>query len=111
MVKDIAVGVQIMGLIPGLVRSDAVSTSLRRFFRAVLPRRKAAEMGSATRYTFRRNTAHILQIFCSFLGMCRIPDIYPVFGTILRFLRYSVSVRIVFAIRPDIFKVHENCME
>ena len=29
------------------------------------------------------------------LGMCRIPDIHPVFGAIRRFLRYPVSGRIV----------------
>ena len=35
---------------------------LRHFFGAVLPRRQAAEMGPATRYTLRRNTASIMKI-------------------------------------------------
>ena len=38
------------------------SPPLRRFFGAVLPRRQAAEMGPATRYTLRRNTASIMKI-------------------------------------------------
>ena len=38
------------------------SPPLRRFFGAVSPRRYAAEMGPATRYTLRRNTASIMKI-------------------------------------------------
>ena len=45
-----------------------VSPPLRRFFGAVEPRRKVAEMGPATRYTLRRNTASmmIFDWFCLF---------------------------------------------
>ena len=39
------------------------SPPLRRFFGAVLPRRCAAEMDPATRYTLRCNIASIIEIF------------------------------------------------
>ena len=38
------------------------SSPLLRFFGAVLPRRLAAKIVSATRYTLRRNTASIMKI-------------------------------------------------
>ena len=38
------------------------SQSLRHFFEAVWSRRKVAEMGPATRYMLRRNTASIMKI-------------------------------------------------
>ena len=38
------------------------SPPLRRFFGAVLPRRSAAEMSSATRYTLRGSTASVIKI-------------------------------------------------
>ena len=38
------------------------SPSLRRFFEAKLPRRDAAEIGSATLYLLRRDTAGIMKI-------------------------------------------------
>ena len=39
------------------------SPPLRCFFEAVLPRRYAAKMGPATRYTLRLNTASVVKIF------------------------------------------------
>ena len=51
-----------MGSIPGPVKSDTVSPTLRRFFEAVLPRPLAAETDPATRYTLRRNAASIIKI-------------------------------------------------
>ena len=40
--------------------------TLRHFYRAVLPKHKAAEMRPATRYTPGRNTASIMKVSFSF---------------------------------------------
>ena len=53
---------EVWGSIPGPVKLDTV----RRFFGAVLPRRKAAEMEPTTGFTLRRNTASIMKV-CLFL--------------------------------------------
>ena len=60
--KDIASVRKVFDSIPGLVKSDALSPTARRFFRAVLPRSYAAEMDLATRNTLRRNTPNITKI-------------------------------------------------
>ena len=56
---------EVWGSIPGPVKLHSVandSPPLQRFFGAVMPRREAAEMSSATRYTLRHNTASIMKI-------------------------------------------------
>ena len=66
------------------------SLPLRRFFEAVLPRCQVAEIGPATRYTLRRNTASIMKILnlielSQTCGLCACQKIDPFqFTSVLR---------------------------
>ena len=58
---------EVVGSTPRPVKINRVansSQSLRCFFGAALSRRKAAEMDYVARYTFRCNSASIMEIFC-----------------------------------------------